>query len=1157
MPDTEQIIIEVDGLEQAVQHSSELEKDLEAVRKLSKDLGFDASEKEIKEMRAEIDKFAKSLNTVQKEVKTLQKNFNNVDKTVTKTGRTLKTFNVRNLSRELASTAGLASSIGGTFGGIVGGAAASLIETAIGELTELLKVETQAQLARKETIELFRAGAQEVATASVTFREYFSVVEDTTRTEEERSEALDAIAEIYPEVLEYDEINIDNQEDLNVLYEAVNKQIVENAIAKQQNAALTELLNAEITKEITIQEKAEEANNSFFGALQQFNAFLGGDVLQNVAGLTVEQQNLARATAETEKEIGALGDALNTISDPETRRRVEELVNTLDIDLGEFSDVLGGGTGARSPQARAKKTIEALESIELVVDELKSAEEELLELSVDGTVEQIDAQEEYVEALRNELAVKKSINEEDVKRREEIRQQTATLIADIGFNLEDVVSIATQLSTGEQVGQAGDIRTRGFESTLIDEQIAALAAFEEASGRQVTNLGAAGNQYQILLDLQGRSLEQQKDLIFEALQASDDYFSFINELEDRDIVIPLIQGQRELLAQLDAEFNALGESFDKNDKQFEEITKRSAEIDEQVADNIRDRENAVREAVTANVLRDAGVVNQLLDAANVTNIQELTEAAQREIEAELDKSITDIETEADAYLNEVRALVGDAFQFEVEGGVVEVSEDAINALFEFDPATAVRTQQFIDDSNEKIQLAIEQRNQAIERLDVEAVDRAIRNYKNRNEIIERELNLNFERQVFTTKQAYEDLLKEDREFFETRMRIAGEVTDEERAGIIRDRDAVIDNIRQTRELELQLRTDRYLEELSIIREEGGDVLLATEEFYLERDKIIRKYELDEERAREDFAFAFDRETVEQDKATFQQYLAELQSLAQTALQIVNNVFEMFANRQQRVIDNLNQQISNLTAQISESEQNLDSLEDDLEGKRSGRRDAVLRGIELERQRQEQLAEEKIRLDQKLREEELKLARQRKAQAITQAAVNGALAITNIAANLIDPTPVQAFKIAAIAAQAALTATQIGVISSQQFADGGFTGDGLGFRDSTGEKVAGVVHHNEWVAPRWQVESPKYRPIIEYLESARSNGFADGGFTTPNFGNIDTATQFGANPDIMRTVMEAIQTSQMLAQRPIYTNVTDISNLNRVNARRTNAVTIGR
>lgn len=86
-------------------------------------------------------------------------------------------------------------------------------------------------------------------------------------------------------------------------------------------------------------------------------------------------------------------------------------------------------------------------------------------------------------------------------------------------------------------------------------------------------------------------------------------------------------------------------------------------------------------------------------------------------------------------------------------------------------------------------------------------------------------------------------------------------------------------------------------------------------------------------------------------------------------------------------------------------------------------------------------QEKIKaLEEKRDKEQEKLnkrqAARQKAIAISQALINGALAVTNILANLIDPTPVQAFKAVAIGVSIATTAAQIATIAAQKFAKGG-------------------------------------------------------------------------------------------------------------------------
>jgi len=66
-------------------------------------------------------------------------------------------------------------------------------------------------------------------------------------------------------------------------------------------------------------------------------------------------------------------------------------------------------------------------------------------------------------------------------------------------------------------------------------------------------------------------------------------------------------------------------------------------------------------------------------------------------------------------------------------------------------------------------------------------------------------------------------------------------------------------------------------------------------------------------------------------------------------------------------------------------------------------------------------------------------------------------------------------------------------SYEYYANGGFTGKGIGERDSTGYKQAGIVHEDEWVAPKWMIENN--RGLFNVLEKARLKGFSSGGFTS--------------------------------------------------------------
>lgn len=128
--------------------------------------------------------------------------------------------------------------------------------------------------------------------------------------------------------------------------------------------------------------------------------------------------------------------------------------------------------------------------------------------------------------------------------------------------------------------------------------------------------------------------------------------------------------------------------------------------------------------------------------------------------------------------------------------------------------------------------------------------------------------------------------------------------------------------------------------------------------------------------------------------------------------------------------------------------------------------------------------------------------------IAQVAISLATELANIAANSAG-NPLNAFtagtagaaqNIALAKIAIARSAVQTGIIASQQFAEGGFTGDGFGSPDSTGFKPAGVVHEGEYVVPKRVLESQKGGRLVGALESMRLNkptplsniGFANGG-----------------------------------------------------------------
>jgi len=54
-------------------------------------------------------------------------------------------------------------------------------------------------------------------------------------------------------------------------------------------------------------------------------------------------------------------------------------------------------------------------------------------------------------------------------------------------------------------------------------------------------------------------------------------------------------------------------------------------------------------------------------------------------------------------------------------------------------------------------------------------------------------------------------------------------------------------------------------------------------------------------------------------------------------------------------------------------------------------------------------------------------------------------------------------------------------------------------DGSGFAVAGVVHEDEYVIPKWQLADPQVAAVAQWLEARRLRGFADGGLTSASSG----------------------------------------------------------
>ena len=208
--------------------------------------------------------------------------------------------------------------------------------------------------------------------------------------------------------------------------------------------------------------------------------------------------------------------------------------------------------------------------------------------------------------------------------------------------------------------------------------------------------------------------------------------------------------------------------------------------------------------------------------------------------------------------------------------------------------------------------------------------------------------------------------------------------------------------------------------------------------------------------------------------------------------------------------------------------------------------AIDRAKELADKGNSQLLEAEIRKMDKLEQLRKEEGRKKKALAIVNAVVNTAVAVTQA----MGAGPVIGIILAALAA--AMGAVQIGIIASQTFAKGGFTGDGTGKRDNTGHIPVGIVHDNEFVMDKEYTS--KNRNELEYIHKNRiplADIIKNNQMPIMSFNNVLGGLQVNSSGQLeerMRAVETAIldlpnrmpQTSMNVDSRGLSIKMTEIS-----------------
>ena len=93
-------------------------------------------------------------------------------------------------------------------------------------------------------------------------------------------------------------------------------------------------------------------------------------------------------------------------------------------------------------------------------------------------------------------------------------------------------------------------------------------------------------------------------------------------------------------------------------------------------------------------------------------------------------------------------------------------------------------------------------------------------------------------------------------------------------------------------------------------------------------------------------------------------------------------------------------------------------------------------------------------------------------------------------------------------------------------------------DGSGFAVAGVVHEDEYVIPKWQLADPQVAAVAQWLEARRLRGFADGGHTTSGSSGA-TLPVASASPSTDGEKAYAVQTQMLEAMLVMTGQLADV------------------
>jgi hypothetical protein len=1153
MAELKPIKITIDGVEKVLKSTQQIQKEIKEVQALYKQKNkIELSDKEalavLRNIKKEATETENSLNSIDKNfkfsnfkaaAKTISTELVNIAAVAATSGKSTS----ENIQAIGGSIAGIASQFG--FVGAAAGALITVLTPVIASLFEASEAEKALTAASEEYSKI-------VAEQTVVVNDSFEVLKDNTATYIEKKEAIEELQKILPQYLENVNLEGASLEKLNELQKI--------SIALVRKLALEKIFGEKIAEQQAKRLEAEIKAEARFAKIRRDRIADGkteaeADAIVSkvrLSGATVQYEEYLDIVEETSEAISILEATQKSLNDQLSKSLTKEEADALALlekNANKAAKTLDKNKADSGTKTQKPKNVSVFgASVEDLLKELETGNLTAEETEVYFNAA-IKAANEYAKTLDNvsDKVLKASgeiekLNKENTdlfKSRSEIEAQ-----ANKSTDLLNVESLKKNVDSSKKLLEDFTNEYNAVVKSITDGSgnfDALVLAFEDkykvfySGSIDDVFVNDAKKNIKTYEDAYKKALEQEVMLKQTSAAAILDIDEKLSENKKK-----LVQNQRLLDA---ADANQSVKIIQENQKRIENIQKNIAEkstkaFEDAIAAEIAARDGATKAEITA----------------NLANLKTYTDLITQNTQVAISNVRKSIQPTLDAFNTEFKGA------FTLDDDIIVTNQKIEDEIFK--NATNEQIQRFLvvksaaNSANKEIRAINAKSRSEISNAQINFAETYIQNYRTLNET-----DLRFQevksREVLAQT---EDGLKKTTEYIknnvEERRKLGEKQSDEELRIILNSNRSAIEYNTNKYDALLNLQFLESGKAIDELKRKGIDTELLERESALKVENILREKYKNEADLQKFFNDLLDKNQKKQNAKTEKNLSKSFISLAKELQTFGNLLIDLLNQNNQNIIDNLNEDLNLLELRSTDLLSSISSLEDDLEGKRSGRRDAVLQSLEQQKELEKDLAKEKIRLAKQIEAEEVKLRKRQQAAAIANAVINGALAVTNILAQpSVIPEPANTiFKGVQIGIAAATTAAQIALISSQKFAKGGYTGNG-GEIDETGHRVAGIVHDGEWVAPKWLVESPKFNGVINQLENARVKGFADGGFTSPNFNSLSQSVTTNSTAKLESMLKSYTDAAIALSNRPIYTSVTEVQNVSTNANRRKNQATL--